>query len=659
MLHAREAQRGRLLLWVPAWLAAGVLLYFTRTQEPARAWLWACAALAIGALVLAWKLPALRIGAVPIAMLSLGFAAAQFETLRQPAWEELSRKPLWVTANVRAVDLLPSGGRRLTLQNASLEGDKPLQRLLRLTMDEDDPVTPSIGDQIRAEARFSAPQSPSWPGARDPQFEAFFSGLGGSGSSSGLVEDLATGPLHGGLIAQWRANIGARVVAAIPGTEGEIAATLMAGQAAAIPQADRAAFANAGLAHLLAVAGLHMATVMGFVFAAVRLGLVLVPRWGLILPCTDIAAGTSLAAGFCYLLLTGMHVPTERSFIMAALVVLATIAGRRVISLRALALAAIAVLLTAPDALLGVSFQMSFSAVLALIAGYRVASPWFERLQGKGGWLARHALGLALTSLLAGTASLPFAGAAFGQIQIYYVLANLIAVPITVVAIMPLAVVALLLMPLHASCPALWLMGKAIALVLWIARAVSAWPAAVVSWPVAAPWALPLVALGLMALCLFQGRLRLLGLAPLLAGLILPFFVSTPDFLVARDSRAIAWHQRGQVYLWQTKSGSAAYELEDWRELWFRAAWQTMDCDDGICRVPNAQVAVITRKATDCSARLILSSVSMRNACPGAILIDRTNVTIDGTYEGWWNKGQPRLVSDRSLRGARPWVPEE
>jgi len=658
--RAATAQHGRLFLWAPIWLGVGIVAYFAQTQEPA---LWIAGLLATAgvlSLAVGTRFPVARLALVPLACAAFGFAAAQVETAGKPPLIDLPRRSVLIEGDVRAVDLLPGGGRRLSLGAVQIAGGAPIKRLARITMEPDDPVTPDVGDHVRTRALLANPEPPSWPGARDPQFEAYFANLAGSGRALALVEDLGGGK-GAGFIAGLRQTIAARAVAALPGSEGEIAATLMAGATAAIPQSDRAAFAASGLAHILAVAGLHMAIVMGVVFGAVRLGLVLVPRWGLTLPCKEIAAGAGLLAGFVYLLLTGDHVPTERSFAMASLVVLGIIAGRQVLTLRGLALAAMIILIVAPDALVGVSFQMSFAAVLALIVGYRTMERWLTPLQGLAGawgWTARHFAMLCVTSFLAGTATLPFAAASFGQIQIYYVLANLVAVPITVVVVMPMVVLALILMPIGASYPAFWVMGKGIWVILWVARLVASLPAAVVPWPPTPVWGVLAVAAGITLLGLIVGRPRLIGLVPLAVGLAAPFIVARPDFLIARDGRAVAWRDPGAVELWQSKSG-AKLELEDWQRVWPRTAWQAMPaCTAGICRLMSNQVTVVSRAASvDCTAKLILSVVPLRNACPLVLSVDRLDLWQNGAYEGWWRGGKVLLISDRSARGVRPWVP--
>ena len=117
------------------------------------------------------------------------------------------------------------------------------------------------------------------------------------------------------------------------------------------------------------------------------------------------------------MLLTGAQVPMQRSFATAVLVTLALLTGRQAVSMRSLALAAAAVMLISPAALLGPSFQMSFAAVLALIAGWEALRPRMMRLRGDGDLVAagRAVRGWrwSATSVLAGLATAPVRPAPF------------------------------------------------------------------------------------------------------------------------------------------------------------------------------------------------------------------------------------------------------
>ena len=352
------------------------------------------------------------------------------------------------------------------------------------------------------------------PGGWDTQRDAFFSGTGGYGFAIGSSKIVTAAP------PSWwlglRERVATRIATVLPGTQGAIASTLLTGLGSAIPPDDRAAFQDSGLAHLLAVAGLHIGIVMGLVFTVVRVGFAACEAAALRWPVRRVAASASLAAGLAYLALTGGHLPILRSFAMAAVVTLGIVTGRRAISLRSLAFAAVLLMLGSPSDVVGVGFQMSFSAVLALVAVADVTSPILKRVRMDRWWStpALYAAGLVLTSLVAGTASLPFAAYHFGRATLYYVPANMLAVPLTAFWVLPCGVAALLLMPFGLERVALWPMGTGIEGLLRIAHTVASWPGAAFDTGQLPPASLALVASGLAWLGLWRTRFRLAGLAP-------------------------------------------------------------------------------------------------------------------------------------------------
>ena len=88
---------------------------------------------------------------------------------------------------------------------------------------------------------------------------------------------------------------------------------------------------------------------------------------------------------FCYLIISGVAVPTERAFVMNGIVFAAILIDRLRLSMRICALAAMVVLALDPASLVGVSFQMSFGAVVALIAVYEKWGAQLARLFHRGG----------------------------------------------------------------------------------------------------------------------------------------------------------------------------------------------------------------------------------------------------------------------------------
>ncbi|MFC7477074.1 ComEC/Rec2 family competence protein [Dankookia sp. GCM10030260] len=667
------AERARLAPWLAVALGAGVLLYFGLPAEPPEAAIWLAPPLLALAVWTAarWPLPGWALGLVAAA--ALGFAAATWQAGRQPPMPDLPRGATILEARIAAVELLPDG-RRLTLEAPRLDGGAPLARHVRIRLKQDDPATPQPGDLIRVRALVRGPAAPAYPGAWDFQRAAWFSGLAGNGFAIGRAE-VTPGGAAPPLLAGLRTTIEARVTTAIPGAAGAVAAALLTGGQSAIPAGDLAAMRDSGLAHLLSVSGLHIAIVMGLTFGLLRLGLALIPWLALRLPGKALAALGALGVGALYLLLTGAAVPMQRSFAMAALATLALLTGRRALSLRAWALAAAAVLLLQPAALLGASFQMSFAAVLALIAGWEWLRPRLPRA-GSGAWrrrLALAAFGVVATSVLAGAATTPFGLHHFGRLQLYGVAANALAVPLTSALVMPAGMAAAALMPFGWEDLALVPMGWGVEGILAVARWVAAWPGAALTVPPIPAWGLGACAFGMLWLCLWGARWRLLGVPLIVLGMGSGAWQRPPDILVSADARLIGL-RAGEGLALQRLSGASGLTRDSWLRLFGTAAAAGLPktgeladgrlaCTAGACTLrtgPAAPVAVLLRGAPPAEAcagaALVVSAEPVRGRC-AAQVVDRFAVWRNGAHAIWLEPGGARVLSDRAARGTRPWVP--
>ncbi|MGI4955466.1 MAG: ComEC/Rec2 family competence protein [Janthinobacterium lividum] len=673
-----EAERGRFMPWFAVAAIAGCTQFFLLHQDPP-AWSGAVALLGSGVLGLALgALPAGRAIGLVAAAAAFGFTAGQGAVWRAPPVEALPPRAVMVSAVVRGVDVLPDG-RRLVLDEVRLRpvaprgpagttpDQDPLQRHVRIRMKRGDATAVAAGDRIVVRALLRPPAPPAYPGGWDLQRDAYFAGLGGGGTALGAVGIQEHAPLRGWseALQALRDRIAGRTMQALPGAAGTVAATLLTGTTLAIPPADREAFRDSGLAHLLAVAGLHIGIVMGLVMLVARIGLAAWPHAALHWPTKAMAGVAALLAGAAYLLLTGAHVPIMRSFAMASLVTLGIVTGRRALSLRGLALGALALVLIAPQEVVGVSFQMSFAAVLALIAGYEALRPLLARLHGRG-WrrLAAHGAGLVLTSLLAGTASAPYAAYHFGHVQVYFILANVLAVPLTAFWVMPLGVLGLLLMPLGLETIAFQPMSWGLEAILWIARGVASWPAATMAVPPMPGPGLAVFSLGLAWLCLWRSRLRLAGMPLMLAGLLSPLASPMPDLLVSPDARLIAIRD-GAEYRLQSRPGAARFVRDAWQEhlaagpLLPLAEGRPAGCDAQACRAGPLLLLRGNAGTAPCDGvSLVVSAEPARGTCRGAALLDRFTVWRDGAHMVWLNgAAAPTVLSDRAHRGARPWVP--
>jgi competence protein ComEC len=652
-----EAERGRSVLFLPVLMAGGSVFYFSLPAEPG---LLAPAMIA-GICLCATALPqppAARAILLGAGVCAAGFLSACLATRRAAPWEIVPRHAVLVTGRVALLDMLPQG-RRVTLQNVSLDGRNVLARRVRLRLRDDDPLPIVPGDTLQLRALLQPPPPPAYPGGWDLQRDSFFGGMAAYGFATGTALRIQAWPQP--RLQTLRADVAARIMAALPGPRGAIAATLLTGLGTAIPAPDRRNFQDSGLAHLLAVAGLHIGIVMGLVFGLIRFLLAALEAPALYWPAKRIAAVAALAAGGAYLALTGAHIPIQRSFAMASLVTLAVLTGRRASPLRALALAALLLLAAAPDAVMGVSFQMSFAAVLALLAGYEALRPFRLHAAGRASWKQRIVLFpllLAVTSALAGTASLPFAAYHFGRAALFYVPANMAAVPLMAFWVMPCCVAALLLMPLGWEHLALAPAGLGISGLMAIARTVSAWPDAAPSLPQMPGWGLALTSAGLAWLGIWRSPWRLAAILPIGLACASPWLAEQPAILVTPEATVIAVRSGAENFMAAGKRADP-FALEAPARVWGHPP-KNLPCQQAACDIAVGGLRMILARngaGLRCdTAQIVVSATRLGAGCAAGFLIDSETTRLTGAVALYTHAGTIREITDRAWRGDRPWV---
>lgn len=427
---------------------------------------------------------------------------------------------------------------------------------LRLNVDraQFDPAI-TTGASVRFRARLVPPPGAAVPGAYDFARVVWFRGIGAAGRA--LDPPLLVAPPGQGSAARWIAELRRRLTAHVhdrlDGTAGGIAAALLTGDQGAIAPDDAEAMRTSGLAHLLSISGLHVAVVVGGVMLR-ALRLLALSRWmALHLPLPLIAAGLAALAGVAYTLLAGAEVPTVRSCIAALLVLVALALGREALTLRLVATGALLVLLLWPEALVGPSFQLSFAAVTTLVALHEM--PLMRRLverreEGMAARLGRAALETLLTGLAIEIALMPIAVYHFHKAGVYGAIANMIAIPLTTFVIIPLEALALALDLAGIGTPVWALAGIALDALVGLARWISSLPGALALLPAPPVGAFALMVLGALWLMLWRQGWRILGVAPLLAGLLLAIAAPRPDLFVTGDGRHVAIrHARGMILL--------------------------------------------------------------------------------------------------------------
>lgn len=425
------------------------------------------------------------------------------------------------------------------------------------------------GSEVLLRARLVPPAPPMLPGGYDFARAAWFQGIAATGSVLGDVTVVRAGSPGGGLEDVQRA-LSAHVRAQLPGSAGAIAAAYASGDRGAISEADDEAMRNSGLAHLLSISGLHVSAVIAAVYVAImKLG-ALWPWLALRVRLPLAAAAGGALAGIGYTLLTGAEVPTVRSCIAALLVLAALALGREALSLRMVAVAAFVVLLFWPEAIVGPSFQMSFAAVIAIVALHGAAPIQTFLAPREEGWLARAGRNLAmllLTGVVIELALMPIGLFHFHQSGVYGALANVVAIPLTTFVSMPLIALALLLDTVGLGAPVWWLAGQSLDALLGLAHFTASQPGAVTTMPAMGRGALLLFVAGGLWLALWNGRVRLWGLAPAAIGAVLLATLTPPDLLVSGDGRhvGLTGEQPGELLV--LREGREGYARDTLLEL--------------------------------------------------------------------------------------------
>lgn len=452
-------------------------------------------------------------------------------------------RPVVAVLEGRVVDRIeqPAEHRtRLLLATREPGGERAIQVRLNLDMDEDRSAI-AEGALVRLRARLVPPAAPMLPGGYDFARSAWFSGIAATGGVLGPVEVLAQGD-EGGLLTRLKRNLSQHVRDNLDGSPGTIAAALASGDRGGISKADEEAMRNAGLTHLLSISGLHVSAVIaaGYFLALRILGLF--PWLALRVRLPILAAASGAGLGIAYTLLTGAEVPTIRSCIGAVLVMLALVLGREPLSMRMVAVAAFVVLLFWPEALMGPSFQMSFAAVIAIVALHGAAPLRALTAPGEQPWtikLARSFAMLLLTGLVIELALMPIGLFHFHRAGVYGALANVIAIPLTTFVSMPLIALALLFDLFGLGGPFWWLAGQSLEALLALARFTSAMPGSTSTMPAFGAGIFALFLSGGLWLALWRGKVRLLGLVPAGIAAVLLVNLDPPDVLVSGDGRHV------------------------------------------------------------------------------------------------------------------------
>lgn len=678
-----EAERDRFFLWTPVFLGAGTGAYFGLAEEPTLALAAAPLMAAIGLFVLLRSRPLGCVLALAALCAAVGFANVKLRALwvDSPSLTR-STKAVQVVGWLEHIAPKPKKGARLTVRLISIDGvaKDQLPFRARVTARFAGMVL-KTGDAIRLRAILRPVPEPVAPGGFDFARKAWFERLGAVGFAIGpptIASDMPSPPF--GLrvwasIDSLRQTIAKRIRVALPGTSGTIATALITGERTAIPEETLAALRHSGLAHVLAISGLHMALMAGTLFWLARAGLALIPSLALRYPIKKWAALLALAGAAFYLALSGAGIATQRAFIMMAIFFLAILLDRPALTLRNVAIAALLILLAIPESVLNVSFQMSFAAVVGLVSVYEVTTSRRRNALDRGivgsgiTRIWRYIAGIGLTTLVASLATAPFAAFHFHKIAQFSLLGNLAAMPLVGILIMPMALLALLAMPFGLEAGPLWIMAQGIEFLTAAAEYVSGLDGAVVHVAAMPTHALVLLVVGGLWLCLWRRPWRSAGLIIAATGVAIAGTLPRPDVLIEREGKTLAV-RTDEGLLAIPAAQRVTYSIDKWLladgdgtadELGKRSG--AYRCDEHACvaTVKGKAIAFLRHPAAlreECRrADIIVSQFPFRRRCPKArMIVDRLDFRREGAHAVYLDGEKIRIETVSRQRGSRPWV---
>lgn len=414
---------------------AGILLVQQMAALPSLAWAWLLLPLALAA----WRWP--RIG-LPMLFLCAGFLWVTLRAgilLADRLPTELEGVDLRVEGRIADLPVASERGLRFAFDiERAWQGDElvGVPRTVQLSIYGATPML-RVGDVWAFTVRLKRPHGFQNPGGFDYEAHLFQLRVRATGyvrahEPNRLIAPLGTvagGVLPGYRLNRFRQVLSGRIQALLPDNQFAPMITAFAnGDDDAIPDDQWQVLTRTGTGHLIAISGMNIGLVAGLMFFLVRWLWSLPGLTVLFVPAPLVAAGAALLAALGYTALAGFAVPTQRALVMLAVALGGVFLRRRTSPSVLLAAALLAVLLVDPLAVISPGFWLSFAAVAVILYALSGADAkdWKERLIAWGRLQWAIAAGL-----------LPLLLFLFQQVSLSGPLANLVAIPVVELVVIP------------------------------------------------------------------------------------------------------------------------------------------------------------------------------------------------------------------------------
>lgn len=595
--------------------------------------------------------PTTRIWVFAVAALVLGNVTAQLKlekihpkTIERETFVQLS-------GFVKSVEYRLERPVRLTIQVDTIDKEKwLLGQRIRVSVRTEIPEQLKAGELVSFNAVLSNPPGAIVPGGFDFGQYNRLKGIAAQGFAASSVKvdsNVRHDTIFLDYIENTRSQLATMILKNIEQPLGGIAVALITGHRQHIMPETATIIREAGLAHLLAISGLHLGLVTGAAFLVLEFFLAGISGIALRVTPRKAAAVFAWLFALIYLGLSGAGTSTLRAFVMVTVAIIALMTDRRVFSLRSIAIAAFIILLFSPDALLSSGFQMSFAATIGIVVAYDYLS-WRRENKPDEDFSNRrnsvfrkvllYFLGAAGTSLIAQIAVGPIALYHFQTFSVAGIVSNIIAIPLMAFLVMPTAFLAMIFSTLNLEEPFLTVMEGGLYLILKIATIITESPISVISTTPYNSTLLIATGFSLIILMLWRSIIAIIVAAlPVVFALALD--TERPaDILIAGSGNIIAERGLGGT---PTIIGGRRNGFRDdaWKRYWghrINSNFQKLEraCDTRACKslvhIPNGdqnmiQIPIVvsnsleaTREACSLSY-VVIASYTHRRYCRGAL----------------------------------------
>ncbi len=569
-------------------------------------------------------------------------------------------------------------GKKIFIKVQSIEGlsKERLPKKIQLVMKLKTDTSLMAGDFVELKAKLLPIAGPVIPGGLDFRRKAFFNQIG----ATGYILDIKQIIPHQEntvqtYISRTRHHLTENINKVLKGQEAAIATCLIAGESPGLSQETRRVFADTGTSHILVIAGLHLGLIGGFFFLLSRLILGIFPPFLLRFSLRKCSGFLALMGSFVYLHISGAAIPTQRAFITFSIVMGAVMLDRNPLSMRLVSIAAMIILVLTPEALLTASFQLSFAAVVGLIASYERSFFQFKRFQFSPllKKIVTYGVGIFKSSLVSSLATLPFTVFHFHKFTLQSVTGNGLAIPLVGAWIMPMGLLSTLC-SFSETLQTFFLkrMGEGIVIMERVIVWCSELPGSAIYVPQISMLSLSLVSLGGLWLCLWRHKLRWMGILLMATGIALVFTTDVPSVFISGDARIVGVVEKEYFFIssnrtdtflanvWSGFAGIKPGHIHTWRKA------PQVQCVGHSCLFKTKDFTVGCLKDLEhlddfCESSNILISEAplrgLRKACKGPqIIIDRFDVWKQGAQVIFYKNR--KLFLDRAAHGVgqRLWA---